>query len=55
MGGLAQIDDFAGRNNGHVDALVCAAPGPAELLVQIGSVLAGRDEDRCAALLGVER
>ena len=43
------------RKGHHVDTLVYAAAGLTELLAEIGGVLARRDKDRCAALLGMER
>jgi len=55
MSGLTEIDDFSGWKGHHVNALVCAAAGLTELLVEIGGVLAWRDEDFGAALFGMER
>src|ERR1035437_2261382 len=55
MAGFTEIDNSAGRKGHHIDASVCAASGLAELPIQIRSVLAGRDKNSGAAVLGMER
>src|ERR1035438_435083 len=55
MAGLTEINDPAGAKWHHIDARVCTAPGLAERLIQVRGVLARRDPNPGAVLLGVER